>query len=86
MSARLRGGSWINKPNYLRASIRDSYPPDFRTISIGFRLARGAGKPLRGGSWINKPNALSASYPPYLDPPDNGFFLYGFRCARTTPK
>jgi formylglycine-generating enzyme required for sulfatase activity len=36
----LRGGSWDNRPRYLRTADRDGYLPDSRIGSIGFRLAR----------------------------------------------
>ena len=36
----LRGGSWINSPNYLRAARRIKYGTSYRDNSIGFRVAR----------------------------------------------
>jgi len=36
----LRGGSWYLKPEYLRCSARNSYYPDFRSGSSGFRVVR----------------------------------------------
>ena len=35
----LRGGSWINDPQFCRAAYRNDYGPDSRIFSIGFRLA-----------------------------------------------
>ena len=36
----LHGGSWSNEPLYVRSAYRYRYAPDFRNLSIGFRLAR----------------------------------------------
>jgi formylglycine-generating enzyme required for sulfatase activity/uncharacterized caspase-like protein len=36
----LRGGSWINSPNYLRVASRIRYDPAYRHTSLGFRVAR----------------------------------------------
>jgi formylglycine-generating enzyme required for sulfatase activity len=36
----IRGGSWINSPNYLRAASRVKYKPSTRAREIGFRVAR----------------------------------------------
>ena len=36
----MRGGSWSNRPNDLRASVRDKVSPTYRNFSIGFRCAR----------------------------------------------
>ncbi|ALZ76697.1 SUMF1/EgtB/PvdO family nonheme iron enzyme [Rheinheimera sp. F8] len=36
----LRGGSWYNNPKNLRVSDRDNYTPGYRSITVGFRLAR----------------------------------------------
>jgi len=36
----LRGGSWYNAPEKLRASTRDLNPPRNRNLDIGFRLAQ----------------------------------------------
>jgi formylglycine-generating enzyme len=37
----LRGGSWLNGGRHVRAAYRNRLTPDLRTVSIGFRLARG---------------------------------------------
>jgi formylglycine-generating enzyme required for sulfatase activity len=37
----IRGGSWSNRPGYLRASTRDWYTADTRYNDIGCRLAQG---------------------------------------------
>jgi formylglycine-generating enzyme required for sulfatase activity len=34
----LRGGSWINNPRNCRSAFRNSYHPDFRDNSFGFRV------------------------------------------------
>jgi formylglycine-generating enzyme required for sulfatase activity len=36
----IRGGSWHNYPNVLRAAIRYSLPVGMRSSSLGFRVAR----------------------------------------------
>lgn len=36
----LRGGSWYNKPHWLRSSLRNWLTPDARLPYLGFRLAR----------------------------------------------
>ena len=36
----IRGGSWINSPNYLRAASRLKYTPTTRAREIGFRVAQ----------------------------------------------
>jgi formylglycine-generating enzyme required for sulfatase activity len=36
----LRGGAWINRPIYLRATFRRGSPPELYNQFIGFRLAR----------------------------------------------
>jgi formylglycine-generating enzyme required for sulfatase activity len=36
----VRGGSWVNYPQYLRAASRGRYPSDLRIVLFGFRLAR----------------------------------------------
>jgi formylglycine-generating enzyme required for sulfatase activity len=36
----LRGGSWIDVPQYLRPAVRGSYTSSFRHGSHGFRVAR----------------------------------------------
>ena len=36
----MRGGSWLNGPEFLRASYRDRYFADYRNYFIGFRLAQ----------------------------------------------
>jgi formylglycine-generating enzyme required for sulfatase activity len=36
----LRGGSWDNVPQYVRAACRDRGDTAFRFDSVGFRLAR----------------------------------------------
>jgi formylglycine-generating enzyme required for sulfatase activity len=38
----LRGGSWLNLPEYCRAAIRDWYNPDSRYVIIGFRVVVGS--------------------------------------------
>jgi formylglycine-generating enzyme required for sulfatase activity len=37
-----RGGSWLNPPEVVRAATRAWYPPEFRHIGLGFRMARAA--------------------------------------------
>ncbi len=37
----MRGGSWISNARFVRAAYRDAIPPDYRSGSVGFRLARG---------------------------------------------
>lgn len=36
----VRGGSWHRSANSWRSAFRKQYPPDYRGISIGFRVAR----------------------------------------------
>jgi len=36
----LRGGSWLNNPDYCRSAYRNWVPPVNRSINVGFRLAR----------------------------------------------
>ena len=36
----LRGGSWVNNPEYLRTSFRYWNAPVFRNLAFGFRCAR----------------------------------------------
>ena len=36
----LRGGSWFSSPNYVRANYRNHFGVDYRTSSVGIRLAR----------------------------------------------
>ena len=36
----LRGGSWNNRPRWMRAAYRNYIYPDTRLNNIGFRLAR----------------------------------------------
>jgi formylglycine-generating enzyme required for sulfatase activity/tRNA A-37 threonylcarbamoyl transferase component Bud32 len=36
----LRGGSWFSRPEYLRATFRNSFPAEYRSSSFGFRVAR----------------------------------------------
>lgn len=36
----LRGGSWFTSPAYLRASYRNQFEHDYRSSSVGFRVAR----------------------------------------------
>ena len=36
----LRGGSWLNKPRYLRSANRGWLTAGFRYVSYGFRIAR----------------------------------------------
>jgi sulfatase modifying factor 1 len=38
----IRGGSWNDRPGYLRSSFRSRFGPDFRGNFIGFRLAQSA--------------------------------------------
>jgi formylglycine-generating enzyme required for sulfatase activity len=38
----LRGGAWYNYPRHCRAASRDDGAPDNRSLSIGFRVCRGA--------------------------------------------
>ncbi len=35
----VRGGSWAGSPDFCRNSIRHSFPPDFKSAYVGFRLA-----------------------------------------------
>ena len=47
----LRGGSWNNNPNNLRASNRNNNTPDNRNNNIGFRCAsESPSRPTRRGS------------------------------------
>lgn len=34
----VRGGSWGDYPVFLRAAIRYGFHPDFRSVTIGFRV------------------------------------------------
>ncbi len=47
-SRMLRGGSWLTRPQYGRATIRFGFSADYRTADFGFRVARsleqGSGK------------------------------------------
>lgn len=36
----LRGGGWLNRPLYLRASYHNTNAPEFQALFIGFRIAR----------------------------------------------
>src|SRR5262249_27350281 len=36
----VRGGAWDNPPLFLRSAARDRYPPNGRSINIGFRVGR----------------------------------------------
>jgi formylglycine-generating enzyme len=36
----LRGGSWFSTPSFVRANYRNHFGVDYRTSSVGFRLAR----------------------------------------------
>ncbi len=36
----LRGGSWFSNPNYVRANYRNHFAVDYRTSTVGIRLAR----------------------------------------------
>jgi formylglycine-generating enzyme required for sulfatase activity len=36
----VRGGSWVNYPQFLRAASRGRFPSGFRISFFGFRLAR----------------------------------------------
>jgi formylglycine-generating enzyme required for sulfatase activity len=36
----VRGGSWYNRPEYLRSATRDAYPFGFRDRSLGIRVGR----------------------------------------------
>ena len=36
----LRGGSWFSTPNFVRANYRNHFAVDYRTSSVGIRLAR----------------------------------------------
>jgi formylglycine-generating enzyme required for sulfatase activity len=36
----LRGGSWFSSPTYVRANYRNHFAVDYRTSSVGIRLAR----------------------------------------------
>ena len=35
-----RGGSWFNGPAYMRVAYRGGYTPVYRSVNVGFRLAR----------------------------------------------
>ena len=35
----LRGGSWANDEGFLTVNYRNFYPPDFRDLFVGLRLA-----------------------------------------------
>lgn len=39
-SRMLRGGSWLTRPQYGRATIRFGFSADYRTADFGFRVAR----------------------------------------------
>ncbi|MDJ0805854.1 MAG: SUMF1/EgtB/PvdO family nonheme iron enzyme [Gammaproteobacteria bacterium] len=45
----LRGGSWNNKPEWLRSSARNRNNPDNRNNNLGFRVLRGASPPSMAG-------------------------------------
>jgi hypothetical protein len=51
----LRGGSWINDPQNLRAANRNHNSPDNRNDNVGFRLA-GASEQRSGGSQNQLPD------------------------------
>lgn len=36
----IRGGSWSNRPSYLRCSDRNNRAPGYRNLNLGFRLSR----------------------------------------------
>ena len=36
----LRGGSWFTAPAYVRSAYRNRFAPDYRSTSVGFRIAR----------------------------------------------
>ena len=36
----LRGGSWVDQPEYLRSADRDSVRRDYRNVNIGLRVVR----------------------------------------------
>ena len=36
----IRGGSWLNGPDYMRCTYRDSADPTYRSSDVGFRLLR----------------------------------------------
>ncbi|MBT4749482.1 MAG: SUMF1/EgtB/PvdO family nonheme iron enzyme, partial [Rhodospirillaceae bacterium] len=36
-----RGGSWLDRPGYLRSAYRSKSDPTFRYDDLGFRIARG---------------------------------------------
>jgi formylglycine-generating enzyme required for sulfatase activity len=36
----LRGGSWYDRPEWLRSAFRYWWPPSARNVSLGFRVAR----------------------------------------------
>jgi sulfatase modifying factor 1 len=40
----LRGGSWFSLPAYVRANYRNHFAADYRTSSVGIRLARDMGQ------------------------------------------
>lgn len=41
----LRGGSWFTAPSELRPTFRNRFPPDYRSNTFGFRVARDLGEP-----------------------------------------
>ena len=43
-SREMRGGSWFTSPDYLRASYRNHFERDYRSSSVGFRVARDIGR------------------------------------------
>ena len=36
----VRGGSWANEPDFLKVNYRNLHPPQFKDLSLGFRIAR----------------------------------------------
>jgi formylglycine-generating enzyme required for sulfatase activity len=36
----IRGGSWVNDPDFLKVNYRNFHPPEFRDLFVGFRVAR----------------------------------------------
>jgi formylglycine-generating enzyme required for sulfatase activity len=38
----IRGGCWSNEPEFLKVDYRNFYPPEFRDLFVGFRVASSA--------------------------------------------
>jgi len=79
----IRGGSFLDDPEFLRVSSRSYYSPVLRFSSLGFRCARDAGEErvVRGGSFDIPQNYLRSARRDIAMPVSRGDNL-GFRCAR----